>query len=888
MGASSFLRQTRASLALFRSFILRGFWREKLRACVTVLGVCLGVAVFVSIRLSNDTSLQAFRTATESIAGRSSVEVVGVAGRFDELLLRDALWLREYGHLSPVIDGYVQYMGHRGAASDGPPEILRALGVDILRDQEIRTYRLLRLHKEGEEPSGREFLDLLREPNAVILTEKFARRRGIDIGDPLIFVVYDRQLELTVRGLLTDDGPARTAAGHFALLDIAVAQVLFDRLGQVDRLDVRLHDGLSLDAARAAIAPRLPPELRLNSPRDRYRQVEKMIAAFHFNLNALGSLALLVGLFLVYNAISTAVLRRRAEIGLLRTAGTGRRTVLLLFLGEALLLAVVGCAIGLPLGKLLSWGAVEMTAATVETFYLAREATAHAAQRELTALDAALALAVAMPFSLIAAYFPAREGSHTSPLEVTRRLIEVRAMTRPPTRLFALSLAFLVCGYALCHLPSWNGQPVWGYLASVCILFGAATLVPMVLWVACRALRGAGSGDRSRPLATELAGANLHGAVSRVAVSVGALAVSLAMVIAISIMIGSFRETVVYWTNQTLQADLFIKPVTLTSGVGDDRLSPQTIDIVESDDEVLAVDRFVSREVQYAGQRISLGAGDFEVVYTHGQLSFKAPANAHQQLKAAIGKDAVMVSESFSLRYDKQPGDSLLLPTPTGNREFFVAAIFYDYSDTRGRVVMDRRTYARLYATPEGRGKAVSLSVYLQADADPTIVKERLLRALGPQRHVVISTQRDIRQEVMRIFDSTFVITYALQVVAVVIAALGIVSTLSTLLLDRRREICLLTAIGATTRQLRSMLMVESHALGMTSLFVGIPIGTLLSLVLIYVINVQSFAWTIQYHFPWRSLLQMVVGIALASTVAGLAPGNRIRRWKPAEVLREE
>ncbi|HWJ41404.1 MAG TPA: FtsX-like permease family protein, partial [Candidatus Limnocylindrales bacterium] len=323
---------------LFRQFILRALTREKFRSSITVLGMSLGVGVTIAIRLANASALESFRAATDSVAGETSIQIAGTAGRFDEMLLADLGWLRGYGQVSPVISGYARI--ESGPDTGGP--FLMVLGVDVLRDRMLRRYRLLRLSENGSEPTARDLLMLLADPKAVALTEQFARRHGISIGGRIALLIGDARREFVVRGLLLDEGPARALQGNFALMDIAAAQLAFNRIGLLDRVDVKLKRGLDINVAEAEIESRLPNGLRVLRPETGYGQVEKMIAAFQFNLNALGSIALLVGLFLIYNTVSISVITRREEVGALRAVGASRVTVLALFLGEALLLTIMG------------------------------------------------------------------------------------------------------------------------------------------------------------------------------------------------------------------------------------------------------------------------------------------------------------------------------------------------------------------------------------------------------------------------------------------------------------------------------------------------------------------------------------------------------------------
>ena len=253
---------------LFRQFIIRSLAREKLRTSLIILGISLGVGVMVAVRLANSSALASFRAATESIAGETTLEITGITGRFAELILRDLQWLDTYGHMSPVIDGYAMT---ESSSQDGiPSDFLQILGVDILRDRSLRRYQLLRLSEEERETTTREFLLLLVDPQAIVLTEKFARRFNLQIGSPLPLLIGDRRLTFTVRGLLRDEGPARALDGNFALLDLAAAQTAFNRLGFLDRLDVKVQPGIDPGQAEAAIARHLPVGLTVAQPTQRY------------------------------------------------------------------------------------------------------------------------------------------------------------------------------------------------------------------------------------------------------------------------------------------------------------------------------------------------------------------------------------------------------------------------------------------------------------------------------------------------------------------------------------------------------------------------------------------------------------------------------------------
>jgi putative ABC transport system permease protein len=924
----------KAYFKLFRQFILRSLAREKLRSVITALGISLGVAVTIAIKLSNVSALESFRAATESVAGETSIQITGAAGRFDEMLLADLKWLRQYGDVSPVITGYAMtdwrdpsaaqstaVQTDKGANASGPAngstdsstdspinnqtnsatnssaatadpkmrghygEFLQTLGVDALRDRALRRYALIRASDSRGQPDARELLLLLADPDSIILTETFAKKRGLSVGSLIALTMGDRRRQFTVRGLLADEGPARALQGNFALMDIAAAQLAFNRVGLLDRIDVKLKCGLAIDKAEAEIASRLPAPLVVTRPETSYSEVEKMIAAFHFNLNALGSIALLVGLFLIYNTVSISVITRRPEIGSLRAVGVSRFVVLALFLGESLLFATVGTVIGLGLGRLMASAAVRATATTVQTFYISSTATETIAATALGPGEILIAFGVALSLSLVAASVPALEAARVRPIEAMRGAERLERAFKPSLKFMSISLALFAAGFALTRLDAVGGLPLFGYTAALALMFGGAFLAPNALWIACL---GAGAIIarlfRGIRVEARLASANLRGAIPRVSISVAALAVSLAMMVSISIMIGSFRETVAYWLDQTMVADVYARPMARTAMNFSGEISPEAIELIKQDPQVEAVDPFANAQVSYEGDSITVGGGDFQTLLKHGRLLYKSPANARERIEGAIGRDAVTVNESFALRYHKQPGDRVKIPTSQGAREFEIVAVYYDYSNSRGVAVMDRAMFSRYFSD----ARTGSLSIYLRPGADAAEVNDRLGRNVGSRYQIFFITNGGVRREVMQIFDSTFAITYALEVIAITVAGLGVISTLITLILERRAEIAALGFLGATRGQIKRMVVIEALLIGGVSQAIGIVIGLMLSLVLIYVINVQSFGWTIQFHFPLGFLAQSTLLILAVTAIAGLYPAGRAAKVEALSFARQE
>ncbi|MBK8315343.1 MAG: ABC transporter permease [Acidobacteria bacterium] len=860
-------------MRLFKQFILRHLRNEKLRSLATILGIALGIAVVIAIRMTNDSSLRGFEKAIETVSGRTSLEITGAGTGLDELQLNRLEWLRDYGQVSPVIEGDAEVR-----LASGRTEAIRVLGVDVLRDTKFRDYRILEFAEKRRDPRPQEFLELLLDPQSLIITEKFASRHALKVGDRLKVTFADKADEYNIRGLLRDEGPARAMDGNFALMDIAAAQLAFNRLGRLDRVEILLKDRSRIDAAESEVSKKLPEGLRVNRPARRGSQVEKMLEAFHFNLSALSYIALLVGLFLIYNTVSISVITRREEIGTLRAIGVTRGKILNLFLSEAAALSTIGISLGLILGRFLAYGAVRLTSTTVNALYIASAAEPPPLNLEYVII----AFAVGLPLSLFAAAVPAVEAARVAPTAAMRGSDRLESRYRLRSRYLIIPLLLLALAWWFSKQGPVAGLPVFGYAAALSIVFGLAFLVPAMLFVLVKI--GNRLLFRLFRIEGRLANANLAGSIPRVSISVAALAVSLSMMVAIAVMIGSFRETVVYWVGQTLKADLYMRPATRNNVATDAVFSSEVERIVQSHPSVEAADRFRNFDLVYGDSLVTLGTGEFEKQLKHGKLIFKTPADGPAAMRRTIGADAVIVSESFAIKHQKSVGEEISLRTPKGEARFLVSAVYYDYSSDRGIIVMDRGTFVRWFGEPQ----STSLTVYLRQGADADAVREDLLKQLGDKYQVLIYTNSSIRQEVLRIFDSTFSITYALEVIAIFVAILGVATTLLTLILERKREISMLRLIGADRRQIRKMVVIEAGLMGAVSQSLGLIVGLLLSFVLIYVINVQSFGWTIQFHLPLGFLVQSTILILTATALSGIYPARRASQLMAAEQVTEE
>ncbi len=852
----------RAFIHLIRLVAWRSLSRDWMRSLVTILGVALGVSVVLAIRLANESVLASFRSSLDHVAGKSRLQVSSGELGFDETLFPALAQTPGVARAVPVVQAITTVAGKAG-------EGLLVLGVDVLTDAAVREYR-------GPTSDLQDPLQLLTDPDAILLTEQFARSHALELGASLRLLTPTGSKTFVIRGLLAERGAARTMDGRFAVMDIAAAQVHFGKLGRLDRVDLLLEDQSDPDQVAAALRQHLPPEVSVERPEARNAQVEQMLASFQLNLFVLSLIALFVGVFLVYNTMSVSVVRQRRQIGVLRSLGVSRGQIVLVVGTEGGLVGLIGSSLGVLLGLFMARAAVGAVSQTVSSLYaFVRLGALHVPQGLI-----AQAILMGCATAVLSAWLPALEAAAVPP----REDLAAASLERKhrPLLYSSVGLGLALAAYGLAQAGPVQGQPLFGYVAALSLLLGAALLCPAFLLVSQRALMSVLAG--SRFLAGRMAVGNLGRGLRRNAVTIGAMVVGLSMLVSVSTMIQSFRQTVEVWIQQTIRADLYLSRATRLIKGADSRLPAGILDAVRRIPGVAEVDGFRGLRVEDGrGGRFLLGAGDFDVMARRGRLLFRRGDSA-TILQEAKAKAQLIVSETFAERYRLKEGDQVSLRPPGQVLRLQIAGVYYDYTTEGGLAVMDHSLFQRFWRDPW----LSSVVIYLVPGADSQAVRQEILGRLSGHEDLVVLSNRALRARVLEIFDQTFAITYALEIVALVVAALGIVNTLVASVLERTREIGVLRSVGFTRGGIRRAVMCEAACMGFLANVLGALAGLALSLILIYVINKQSFGWTIQFSFPVRLLAEYALLTLAASVGAGVFPAWRASRIPIAEAVRYE
>jgi len=444
-------------------------------------------------------------------------------------------------------------------------------------------------------------------------------------------------------------------------------------------------------------------------------------------------------------------------------------------------------------------------------------------------------------------------------------------------------IAGVLAGLAVlaARMPAFAGKPFFGYLAAILLIAAAAYAMPALVNSISRI--AAGVLGKLFGVEAMLASRSLAASLRRTSVLVGALATAVAMMVSVGIMVGSFRQTVVSWMDNQLPADLYLRPAGDAAADRHPTISVELAEKIAKLPGVAAVDRLRAYEISYDGMPATLASVDLRVLRAYRKSNFLSGRPRGEVLDKLRGKNNVIVSEPFTYKHKVKTGDRITLALGESRASFHILDVYYDYASERGYILMDRDVLLK-YLPDE---TPTNLAVFVAADAKAAEVRKEIQEAAAGHR-ILIFSDRDLRTEAVRIFDRTFAITYGLEAVAVIVAVMGIAGALIALVIDRRRELGLLRFLGASSRQIRKMILVEAGLLGLLANLAGFVLGYFLSLILVFVINKQSFGWTIRFHWPVAVLLGALTGVYAATVISGLYPARVAVRLNPLEVIHEE
>ncbi|MCW5876768.1 MAG: ABC transporter permease [Anaerolineales bacterium] len=837
-------------------------WRyllgHPLQTLLMLLGITLGVAVAVSVDVANASAARAFDLSVDAVVGRSTHYLsAGPTGIPEE----DYVELRLQGlglPMAPVLSQLVS-----SPELGGLP--LQLLGVDAFAEQPFREY----LYNDQRLLDAAQIGAFYTIPGAVMLSSDLAAEYGLQTGDSIQLDVGGVLQPATIAGLLTpEDALNRRALEGLILADIATVQELSGRLGVLERIDLIVDD----EAALARLEAALPPGLQLQPAEGRSQAVEQMTAAFRTNLTALSLLGLVVGLFLIYNTMTFSVVQRRAVFGTLRALGVSSREIFILVLGEAMLVGLLGSALGILLGVALGRGAVEQVTQTINDVFFTL--TVQGVSLPISSLVKGGLLGLAA--TLLAALAPAWEAAKSPP----RRTLSRSQLELISTRLLGQAallgaLMAAASGLLLARVPL-------GLVASFACTFGVTIGIALTTpWITRQLMPHLARvlGGLLGPLG-RLAPREVAAATSRTSPAVAALMVAVAVTIGASLMVSSFRGAVVDWMDQILSNDIYGSVAGASLSEPAVPIHAEIVEELHTWPGVQAVHLLRNIEIDSPYGPLMVGANNNpndgqEQIYVEKQGS-------EDEVWAAVQSGAVMISEPLANRLELGVGDSIQLQTPQGPRDFPIVAVFRDYTSSRGNVTMWLEQYRDIWGDPEV--SAFSLLVEPGRDIDAMVAE---LRAeFNSTQFLNIRSNAGLRAETLEVFDRTFLISSALELITTAVAFVGVLSAMLALLLEKQRQMGVLKAIGLSARQIWGLTLLETGLMGLLAGLLALPTGYFVAQILLQLINKRSFGWALELQLqaePFINALLLSLGAAL---LAGLYPAYRAGQRSAADAMR--
>jgi putative ABC transport system permease protein len=841
-------------MGMLWSASFRHLLRHPVQLLLALLGLALGVATIVAVDVATGSAARAFELSLAAVQGPATHELDGGPAGIDEALYVQLARTLHYVRANPVVDGYVT-VGDQS---------LQLLGVDPLVAAGFAGQGTGSVMLDSEDALAQ----WLSGTGAVVLSGQRAIQLGLRSGSTFSVDVGGHALSGRLLGVL---GETATGLESVMLTDVATAQEWLGSVGRLTRIDLNVPPGAAGAAELTQLSHALPAGVTLAVATQRARAGLDMTQAFTTNLRALGLLALLVGLFLVYGTMSFAIVQRRRSLGILRALGATRAQLLRIIALEAGGLALVGGASGLVAGALIGRELVGMVSRTINDLYyvVAVNSVALPAGEPLLALGAALAVA------LLAAAVPALEAVHSAPqLALRASVLEGRARR---VTLGLLGLSVLLALGCVSLVMTTHRSVFAGFAALVLAMLSVAAATPAVLYGSARTLA------RSRVCASppvRLALGGVAGSLSRTGVAVAALAMAVAAMIGISIMVDSFRESLRDWLAHTLPADIYVGAPGPGFARPERRIDAGVVADLVRVNGVAGYSASRRAEVDSDRGPVVLDAMDSTPAMRAGVDLTASVADVWQ----GFADGALLLAQPLAYRLNLDVGATLQLRTALGFRSFRIVGVFREYGNDRGSVRISRAVYRRLWQDDS----VSTLAMYVTPGTDVTAAVQRLYAVAAGRQALQVNTPAQVRVISLNIFERTFIITRVLNWLAAGVAAIGLLSALLAWQLGRTHELALLRVLGLTRRGAALMIMAQTLFMGAVALLAALPAGVLTAVLLVRVINRRAFGWQIDLHLHPAQITSASALALIAALLAGLYPAWRMAHAPLSQDLREE
>lgn len=837
-------------LKLIKILVLRNIREEKFLTFLSIIGIALGIALFTGVKVASDRAISSFELDIKGINPYVNYEILDTSGiDFNEKIYKDVRSIEEESY--PVIKtfGYVPALR----------ETINIIGI-----YSVKALRFFKLS-----PDEFNIESFYREINGILVTKKFAHRYSLKKGDVLKLLVYDREYTLNIIDVLDSD----SMLTNMVIMDIGNFQEYFKKEGYLSRIDL-----ISDENTAEKISKMLPYNLRIEKKEVVFKNQKALIASFRYNLQFVSLIAILVGIFLLYSTVFISVIKRRTEIGILRSLGTDKKTVVILFTFQGMLLGFIGSIIGIILGQLSAYFSVIAVEKTISTIY----STIPVTEYLITKQDAVISLALGIIVSLLASIIPSHEASKIRPHESSREG-SFEGKYRGYQKIFFLAgMFFLLSGIALSYLDYLYTPftfPILAYIGILFIIAGFAFVCPFYLSIILKIMRK--PSEKIFRAIGKITFGDIRGNIYRFSVAIMSVAISSALIIALLTLIFSLRSSLKGWINQYITADIYIKPDSCKSNYCYYPISDEVEEIVKGYPEVAGVDKFRALQLEFMGKKVIAGFADVEVKRKYARKRYFEKEYDKVLAEMESNEKVAGISEYLSIKNGIKKGDKIELITPKGLVEFTINDIFSSYSTTAGFIYLDRKWLKEFW----GLDDSTQFSVYVKEGVDIDKFIHKMKERLMPEYSLEIMNNQELRDKIMDIFNRSFAITYAIEIIAIIVSLIGVINTLLALVFERKREISIIRYLGASWKQIQQNMLLSAGIVGVTGVSLGMLLGSIMSFIFIHVVNKISFGWKIYFKIPFVYLFTIITILFFMTLLAGLLPSKVARKIDPRRFI---
>ena len=836
--------------------LLCGFalhWRSgRVLFLLSLLGVALGVGSVLSIQILNRSALGAFQGSVRAVGGDADLTVFPHGPFLPEEIFPKVLAQRGVAAAWPLIRTEVALSGHDAL-------FLEVVGLDLFAPRRLPW-----------SAPPRELSEALADPGWAAVTPSLARSRGWKVGDAFEVTSGSHRVRLKVGALVDFQKLSPLASSRLVVTDIAQAQSLLGRQGEIDEVEVRLEPFAGTERTAERLRRALAGQAGVATPEQRRAEAAGLLGAFRLNLTALSLLSLFVGTFLVYSSTQASLVRRRAEFGLLRSLGATRAQVLGILLGEVLMLGCLGVLLGSGLGYAVARANVRSVSATLTNLYLLEEMELLSVPSSTLALATLLGLGGALAGALA----PALEMCRRDTRSLLAGFSLHERAGNSVSWMFGTGI-LLLASAGVWYAAMGHRLKPGGFVLGIAAMMALPLLSPLALGRVAGGLRvhSFALGYGARSLTQRLGITSVAGA---------ALAVAVSMLVGITVMIGSFRRTLEVWIDSTVHADVYVSTESWGRARGQAGLDAKTLAALRNWKEARAVDRLRQVFTECGGRRVSVIGVDMGLPGGVSRFAL-LQGDPEEALRRTRAEGAILVGEPLARKAGLRIGDRLPLRTATGERSLSVAGIYYDYGSEHGSAALDLSTFAELF----GDGPINNVAIYLRPGEDAERTTDAI-RAAFPGKGLRVRSNRQLRERILSVFDQTFAVTRLLQGMSLLIAVCGITLTLLVLARERVSELALYRALGAQRGQIFRVFLGKGLGLAGFGVLLGSLGGLALALILVFAINPAYFGWTLALHFPAAVLAGELSILLGAAVLASVYPALRASGTPATELSRDD